>query len=826
MRNSPALLLALTLTAFGQVAIDVSVPFGSDSPPVALVRNKRWFSLNVQVENKGAAVAAHVEVVRVDRIGSPVDDLVYRQPLDLPKGARKRQEVFVLEQGPRSGTSIDSYLVRVVADGDELASQLVGRDTLKSHFVVFEVTRSGTKSMLRNAISALAIPDRFHPLKVRDGDLTAEELPTRVEGYQAIDALILHDPDLSKASPYALEAISQWVAGGGQLLITGRLDLNQLTDTALGPLLPARSLGQTELDLRPLLQLSGNINPPAAVEGQDLERVWGWTFPDQIEASQPLICQGVYGRGRVVQLAFSPAEVHQPADDELFRALFLGRRAGLFEDPFSRWDQLDDRAKFEQGLLTSLSDVSELQPPNVGMLLLLLVFYVLAASLGNYLLLRLLKRRELSILTTPLIALSFGMLFYGIGYFYKGINSFRLEYTVFRAGVDGRGELESHVSLFSASKTTLDLDTASRYQFAPFLESRQISAGAQRQSCAIDFGAGGSLRGVDFDQWSLRYFAGRKSYDYKVLQTGLKIVPDRTGKISLLSGHLTNLSDSPMRAGWLLVGGRVYPVPAIGAGKTVSVDPGGQGIHGSEMDGRWMIQTGRLSGHLFGRQLSSNSLQSYYSDMIYGEGYSFCHALWSQLPTQADPGHLPALYITSFEGNLPHGEPGFGDFEQRAARTLLMQDVQIAQSSAVQNFIATPRVRMTKDMSTQMTTLGELSTSADYYLSPHGEFILTEDDAPLILEFETCLAPSGMRELQLRLDVPERGEHVQVELYNWQKGRADRSTSIQSDRARFLLPNPELYVSPVNGRVGFMITNTKPEEGEIRLRGVGLQVLP
>lgn len=810
MKRTALLAFLLFLPAVADVQLQIECPMGSNAQgelPVAFVRYKSWFSLSALVQNDGPPIDAVLEIYRVDRNEAPVDDLVYRQAIDLPQGARKREQLYVFDQGSRLSVSRDAYMARLLSDGEVLVQQLIRREVLVDHFLILEVSRTGTYSGLRFPISDLTIPDSFVPYKVRKVDLQGEQLPDRAEGFEAVDLVIVHDIDLSKVSPYSLEALAEWVARGGQLLITGRPDLDRLADTPLGAVLPASTLGITDLDLRPLRQLDGGLEPPESEEGQQLKLDSGWSFP---EDAQPLICTRLWGRGQVTQLAFVPSVIKGQTSNELFRALIHGRRTGLLDDPFSRRaDSVDGEAQLERALLHSMADVPELNPPNVGILLLLLVVYVLAASLGNYVLLRALKRRELSILTTPLIAISFGLLFYGIGYFYKGITSFKIEYAILRAGVDGKGVLDSHVGLFSASKTTRDLDSADRFLFAPFVNTRTgLSAGARRQSCTIDFSRGAGLSRVDFDQWSFRFFSGKQTFDMPLIETDLSAGLGPDGRNTVLRGTIRNLSSGTLQKGWLLLGDEIYPVPSIPAGQTMRVDGGGLGIPGSELTGDWMLDNGRLSEKLFQFDLRRN-----YSNLLDGKtagaGWALVHALWGQMPQQSEARLLPGLYIAELDGRLPYGETGFDAFNERRTQNLLMLDVQ-----------AKPDIVRLQGAALRMF---RLDSQAAHSFSSHGEIELA--DGPLYLEFDTRNRGSQVGRLNLRVECNDE-ENLTIEIYNWTRGKYDMLTALRANTAVFVLGNRNDYVCANAGRVRFRLNNSKPMSDPLVLSRMRLECLP
>jgi len=250
--------------------------------------------------------------------------------------------------------------------------------------------------------------------------LSAKRLPDNAEAYGSTDLLLLcSDVTENALSADAQQAIAAWVATGGHLLVAGggvpaRLDAPFYAD--LLPTHNGKPLPGTE-----------TINTPGV----------GKAWTRQI------------GAGRVTQLAFDPDTV-QLTD------------AGAAAKYFGKLVERNPRAPLTMGNNGGLREavsVNKLKPPNLTLIVLYLIVYLILLVPVNYFVLRKLDQRELAWLTTPAIVLIFTFGAYGIGYATKGNRLVFNLAGILETGAGQReGELISSLLLFSPVRTTYKLE--------------------------------------------------------------------------------------------------------------------------------------------------------------------------------------------------------------------------------------------------------------------------------------------------------------------------------------------------------------------------------
>lgn len=84
--------------------------------------------------------------------------------------------------------------------------------------------------------SASGVRPFYRPLMV--AKMAAEELPDRAFGLEAVNIIVWDEPDPAKVSIAQLEALVDWVKGGGQLIVGLGSSWNRVRDSALGKILP------------------------------------------------------------------------------------------------------------------------------------------------------------------------------------------------------------------------------------------------------------------------------------------------------------------------------------------------------------------------------------------------------------------------------------------------------------------------------------------------------------------------------------------------------------------------------------------------------------
>lgn len=272
--------LALAARA-AEVLIEPKIGFGG------VFQLGRPFPLEVRLTNIGATIDGVVEV-EVWKRGAP------------PTGAypaRYRREVFLPARANRavSFTVDPELLSRPLTIRFNAAATITSREVdLRGHFspapLVLSVSGGGTLPLTSLAAS----------FTNRVVALAAAALPPDARALAGVSHLVLYDQSLRELTQPQLQALDDWLAAGGQLVIAGSLNFALYQEPKLARFVPARVTGVTRI---------GFVDPSAAGGGTAVEGVWAHTLSNvtgrTVATSQglPVLLENAWGRGRVTYLA-------------------------------------------------------------------------------------------------------------------------------------------------------------------------------------------------------------------------------------------------------------------------------------------------------------------------------------------------------------------------------------------------------------------------------------------------------------------------------------------------------------------------------------------
>ncbi|MGH7904532.1 MAG: hypothetical protein ACREPA_10495 [Candidatus Dormibacteraceae bacterium] len=435
-----------------------------------------WGAYGVTVRNRGPDLSGEVRLVPSSgntSFGSGTWTL-YREPIQIAHGATKSFTMYALT-GPVGYTA-------EVTDGQEgvAASQRVssgggfGRGVLGKGGSTFSI---GLLSGSGNAASAL------HGLDIAHSSVTpitfggSLPFPDSALHLQGLDAIVIDGYDTASLLPAQLTALREYVAFGGSLIVTGgsgwRRTLLPLPPE-LTPLRPA-STGRASLD--PLAEMVDRHS------GQRVAVAQGGAITGRVVVAgaggPPLVVEGGYGQGRIVELTFDPAAEDVANSDmaslvwseAVTRAVSFTSLNGKFAPagtgitfgpgggagysttggpgvPLVLGSRLAPNT-FEYQVLQVLRSSPAGQLPPLALLAALVGLYVLLAGPVNYALLRRLRRRELFWATGPAVALAATLGLYAVGSGLHGGGFHDEEVQLIRTAPDGSAMVLSYHGLFA-----------------------------------------------------------------------------------------------------------------------------------------------------------------------------------------------------------------------------------------------------------------------------------------------------------------------------------------------------------------------------------------
>jgi hypothetical protein len=295
-----------------------------------------------------------------------------------------------------------------------------------------------------------------------------QTLPAGAALLGGLGAVVIDNFDSSALSQAQDQALEEYVGLGGQLVLAGGSGWRRTLSQLPAQLVPLRPQGTAAASLDPVLDLfAGHTTLVAPVAVGALAPGARVVLADA--AGIPLLAELNYGAGRVVEMAFDPAD--EPIASHLAEvrsswAAVLDRVAApiLGFGPQGSTGVIlaassaapgSTRGAVDDALSALLNDTPANSLPPLGILGSLLVLYILLAGPINYALLRRQRRRELMWVTVPLIAAVFTAGSYGAGILVHGRDYYVNEVQVLRVSPGGAVDGASYDAVFSPNRGDL-----------------------------------------------------------------------------------------------------------------------------------------------------------------------------------------------------------------------------------------------------------------------------------------------------------------------------------------------------------------------------------
>ena len=388
--------LGLTLTAPARAqAITLTVQAGFDGQ----FRENQWMPLYVQAANDGQAVTGRL-VVRPETSGAGLAN-AYSLPINLPEGARRAAFLYVTARSFASQIRVefidDEGVVLAAAAADVRALQPADR---------LAVVVTGSAAGAVDLTGA-------HAANVRafQANWTTDRLPDRAAALEAVNLLLFSDVDTGSLSAAQRQAVADWTAAGGHLIVTGGANW-QATASGLADWLPLVPEGSVTVD--DLAALSAWTRVDGDLAGTTLIAA-GTLRPDartlvEDAGGAPLVVRRALGAGTVDYLTFDPAARPVRGWGGL-TAFWTALMSSVSPQPgwyhgFQNWEQATSAINIFPGI-NLLPDIL----PLCGFLAL----YIALIGPVNYLVLSRLNRRELAWLTIPFFIILFSALAWVVG---------------------------------------------------------------------------------------------------------------------------------------------------------------------------------------------------------------------------------------------------------------------------------------------------------------------------------------------------------------------------------------------------------------------------
>jgi hypothetical protein len=593
-------------------------------------REGRFAPVILTIENPGSRMQAEISlrVTWGGAFGAAAAGRTLRREAVLDAGSTRR--IPFLIPIPRSIRTLRATVV----------SQGVAASSLN-----LELRPMTTTSRIIAVISSELSLDGLSALPGGSGSLRVvyprvDDLPVGWAGYDAVDAVIVHDTAFQQLRSDQVNALERWVVTGGTLVFTGGAAALQHAPAGFARLLPVEITGLTR---------AGGVHVP--LSGGRAQAVHGTIELAESRLRQgtviagdgnlPLVVQRRLGRGAIWFLAFDPTMT--PVSTwagalSMWRSVLGGDRvAAMGAAP---------REPLADSWITALLGASPASFPSVPALLVFVaIYFALLVPLvvirpGSALRPRF--RLLLLILLTVSMTLA-GWAAFNRALFNPGLQVLDAARVDMRSG-DGLAAVMEKVAVFSPSAQAVEVRMAFSDAAIEAAGIRTGTADAAVAEAAIvisEKGTRTTIGGLDVQRLSARLL---------VLQdvVPLEITFRAETRGTVLAAVVTNGAQKPLRGCVILREGRAFPIGDIAAGETVrrsfeaadGVDAAGHG--------NW-FQDGDLRRA----------------------------GLWKAEAEEADQGHAPARLIGWLDGPiLPLTLPGGSWFSGRPGLALLRVEAE------------------------------------------------------------------------------------------------------------------------------------------------------
>lgn len=433
------------------ISIDVSAQTGGTVKLDAqagldgVCRTGAWMPIRVTVENTGGDFNARVQAsYKNDQNGQSVTAM----DVSLPATSRKEFFLYVYSTGSTRNFSVSVLDGKTVRAEKKLNVSCAGDDVLSFGILADDPTPYNILNDIRPLSGE----------RTRFAQLTLSDLPDRVQGWSALDALVISNVDTGKLTAEQKQAMQSWLANGGKLFITGGIHW-QTTTAGLKDFLPV-DISATK-NIRGLPALSAYVKDAALLDHESILASGKIRDGAHIIVAQnniPLLVEKQIGYGKVYYFAADPGL--QPLSNwEGMKEVYSHLLA--FKPQKPAWANAVWDSNQANGALSALP---ELNLPSFFYVCCWLGFYILAIGPVNYLILRRVKRPELAWVTVPVLVILFSCLAYISGFAYRGgkpiLNRFALA-----QGWDGvpQARVNDLVGVYSPSRTTYNIQTQDHF---------------------------------------------------------------------------------------------------------------------------------------------------------------------------------------------------------------------------------------------------------------------------------------------------------------------------------------------------------------------------
>jgi hypothetical protein len=371
------LVFATTAQAQAEQPIRAEISLGFDDQ----CKYGNWLPIYIELDNPGDDFSG--------QLGISYSQAVHKFPVELATNGQKSFSTELYLDVRNVSQEIVFSLYPADPKADEIILQRIPLNCSATRLV----------GVLTNTPAAFTILNALQPANTTDiAFLSAHTIPEHWLGLQAIDILILANTNATQLRDEQRSAINTWVQQGGQIIFGGGAEW-QHTLAGFDDLLPMELSGARTADislkidsaseiflLEKIILLTGTLNDDAKVLVQD--------------GNTPLVAQQRMGAGTSTLLTFDPNITMLRAWDDLLN---------FYDHILISSPEKEDFAGVRNwnALIDATSRFTGLKLPSTWLVFGLLFIYVISVGPAQYLILKRLRKLELSWVTIPAITLVF-----------------------------------------------------------------------------------------------------------------------------------------------------------------------------------------------------------------------------------------------------------------------------------------------------------------------------------------------------------------------------------------------------------------------------------
>ena len=373
-------------------------------------------TLKVNVINDSSLDIDGDIVLRLDQNEYSADKIDYVVAVEV-----KAQESKIVELDFVSSSILDMSRVYLM-DGHEWNIEdmpIAVSDGIKSNIMRPEQSFIGIWSEPKSAIDYWKSITYFpHHGEVKAVDINENNFPKNNFLMGNFCVLVLHHADLSKLSESQIDVLKSWINDGGNLYVDGDQG-GKITLDGLSDIIELKAQG-TQSEINSIAELSAlaDYNFTGTMPISNL--------PDDgtvllQTGSVPLIKRYDVGNGAIIVSAFDMSS--GPFKTQGAKNVWENLDIYPDADETMLLDYQQDSSGYGNYDLGSvLRNIPEMDPPDIGWILLIMVFFVILAGPINYIVLKKMDKRDWIWATAPTLSIAFCAIVFFIGKNIKGTN--------------------------------------------------------------------------------------------------------------------------------------------------------------------------------------------------------------------------------------------------------------------------------------------------------------------------------------------------------------------------------------------------------------------